>query len=77
MPRANRYYSTGHSWHITQRCYKKFPLTFSYKHNRIHCLITQSQIHDGLTTLNYTIKSSHMQFLMIGKKLNYIPRAGI
>ena len=74
MPRANRYYSQGNIWHITQRCHKKeFLLKFSKDRTRLRHWIFEAKKRYGLSVLNYTITSNHIHLLIVDQGKNEIP----
>ncbi len=65
MPRANRYFLSGHVWHLTHRCHKKeFLLKFaSDRKNWIHWLF-EARKRYGLQVLNYIVTSNHIHVLV-------------
>ena len=65
MPRANRYYISGHAWHLTHRCHKReYLLKFARDRQVwIHWLFEAKKRY-GLTILNYTVTSNHIHLLV-------------
>jgi len=74
MPRANRYYTAGHVWHITHRCHQKhFLLKFAKDRRRwVHWLF-QANKRYGLSVLNYVVTSNHIHLLVFDTGNNEIP----
>lgn len=65
MPRANRYFLSGHVWHITHRCHKQeFLLKFA--HDRRHYLhwLFEARKRFGLCVLDYMVTSNHVHLLV-------------
>ncbi len=64
MPRANRYFSPDHIWHITQRCHKKeFLLKFKRDRDRWLHWLFEAKKRFGLNVLNYVVTSNHIHLL--------------
>lgn len=77
MPRANRYFLSGHVWHITHGCHKKeFLLKFGRDRKTwIHWLF-ESRYRYGIEVLNYTVTSNHIHLLVYGSgNREIIPRS--
>jgi putative transposase len=77
MPRANRYFISGHVWHITHRCHKKeFLLKFAWDRKTwIHWLF-ESRKRYGIEVLNYAVTSNHIHMLVYGSvNREIIPRS--
>ena len=65
MPRANRYYLSGHVWHITQRCHKQeFLLRFAKDRRAWVYWLYQARRRYGLCVLNYVVTSNHIHLLV-------------
>ena len=65
MPRANRYFLSGHVWHITHRCHKKeFLLKFARDRQRWRYWLYQARKRFGLCVLNYIVTSNHIHLLV-------------
>ncbi len=65
MPRASRYYHTGHVWHITHRCHKQdFLLKFAkYRQCWLQWLFEAKKRY-GLCVLDYIVTSNHIHLLV-------------
>ncbi len=79
MPRANRYFLPGKTWHITQRCHKKeFLLKFARDRDRWIYWLFKARQNYGLCVLNYMVTSNHIHLLVKDEKdghRNRIPDA--
>jgi putative transposase len=65
MPRANRYFLSGHIWHLTQRCHNRdFLLRFAADRRRWRYWLLHSRLRYGLCVLNYTVTSNHIHLLV-------------
>lgn len=65
MPRANRYFSPGHVWHITHRCHQKqFLLKFGKDRQRWRYWLYEAKKRYGLSVLNYVVTSNHIHLLV-------------
>lgn len=65
MPRANRYFSPGHVWHITHRCHQKeFLLKFGKDRQRWRYWLFEAKKRYGLSVLNYVVTSNHIHLLV-------------
>jgi putative transposase len=65
MPRANRYFSPNHIWHITHRCHKKeFLLKFAKDRQRWRYWLFEAKKRYGLCVLNYIVTSNHVHLLV-------------
>jgi putative transposase len=65
MPRANRHYIPGHTWHITHRCHKKeFLLKFSKDRQGWLDWLFEAKKRYGIVILNYMATSNHIHLLI-------------
>ena len=65
MPRANRYFLSGHVWHITHRCHKQqFLLKFAKDRRAWVYWLYQARRRYGLCVLNYVVTSNHIHLLV-------------
>jgi putative transposase len=65
MPRANRYFLSGHVWHITHRCHKQqFLLKFVKDRRAWMYWLYQARRRYGLCVLNYVVTSNHVHLLV-------------
>jgi len=65
MPRANRYFHSGHVWHITHRCHKQqFLLKFAKDRRAWVYWLYQARRRYGLCVLNYVVTSNHIHLLV-------------
>ena len=68
MPRANRYFLSGHVWHITHRCHKKeFLLKFARDRDRWRYWLFEPRKRYGLCVLDYIITSNHIHLLVLDR----------
>ena len=66
MPRANRYFIPGYTWHITHRCHKQeFLLKFIRDRRKWISWLYEAKKRFGLAVLNYTVTSNHIHLLGI------------
>lgn len=65
MPRANRYYTSGHIWHITHRCHKR---DFLLKFEKVRKLwikwLFEAKMRYKVSVLNYIVTSNHIHLLV-------------
>lgn len=67
MPRANRCFLPGYTWHITHRCHKKeYLLKFAYTRQRYTYWLLQASRRFDVEILNYTITSNHVHLIVRG-----------
>jgi putative transposase len=67
MPRANRYFHSGHVWHITHRCHQKeFFLKFAKDRKRWVEWHYEAKKRFGLSVLNYVVTSNHIHLKSAG-----------
>lgn len=65
MPRANRYYTPGHIWHITHRCHKReLLLKFSKDRKLWVKWLFEAKKRYGISVLNYIVTSNHIHLLV-------------
>ncbi|MBN1601455.1 MAG: transposase [Chitinispirillaceae bacterium] len=66
MPRANRYFLPGYTYHLTHRCHnREFLLKFELEKKRwIHWLF-EAKKRFGLKILNYCVTSNHIHLLVV------------
>lgn len=65
MPRANRYFSPGHIWHVTHRCHKQeFLLKFARDRRRWLHWLFEAKKRFSLCVLNYMVTSNHIHLLV-------------
>ncbi len=65
MPRANRYFIPGHTWHITHRCHKKeFLFKFSKDRKKWIEWLFEAKKRYKLKILNYMVTSNHIHLLV-------------
>lgn len=65
MPRANRYYTPGHIWHITHRCHKRdFLLKFAKDRKLWIKWLFEAKKRYGISVLNYIVTSNHIHLLV-------------
>jgi putative transposase len=77
MPRANRHYIPGLTWHITHRCHKKeYLLKFPRDRKKWLSWLFQAKKKYGLNILNYALTSNHIHLLTFDDgKNNAIPKS--
>jgi len=76
MPRANRYFIPGYTWHITHRCHKQeFLLKFIRDRRKWISWLYEAKKRFGLVVLNYTVTSNHIHLLVRDTGENVIPRS--
>jgi putative transposase len=69
MPRANRHFLPGFSWHITQRCHKReFLLKFLRDRKRWLYWLYQAKKRYGICVLEYNLTHNHIHLLALNKK---------
>lgn len=65
MPRANRYYTPGHIWHITHRCHKRdFLLKFEKDRKLWIKWLFEAKKRYKVSVLNYIVTSNHVHLLI-------------
>ncbi len=65
MPRANRYYTPGHIWHITHRCHNRdFLLKFAKDRELWVKWLFEAKKRYGIPVLNYIVTSNHIHLLV-------------
>ena len=65
MPRAHRYFLSGHVWHITHRCHQKeFLLKFARDRQRWLHWLFEAKKRYGLCVLDYVVTSNHIHLLV-------------
>ena len=65
MPRANRYFLPGYTWHITHRCHKQeFLFKFSKDRKRWINWLFEAKNRFNLKVLNYMVTSNHIHLLV-------------
>ena len=65
MPRANRYYTPGHIWHITHRCHKRdFLLKFARDRKLWIKWLFEAKKRYKISVLNYIVTSNHIHLLV-------------
>ena len=76
MPRANRYYVPGYTWHLTHRCHKKeFLLKFDRDRERYLWWLFEARKRYHLCILNYVVTSNHVHILVVDTGDNAIPKS--
>jgi REP element-mobilizing transposase RayT len=76
MPRANRYYVPGYTWHLTHRCHKKeFLLKFDRDRARYLWWLFEAKKRFHLCILNYVVTSNHVHILVVDTGDNAIPKS--
>ena len=76
MPRANRYFIPGYTWHITHRCHKQeFLLKFIRDRRKWISWLYEAKKRFGLVVLNYTVTSNHIHLLVLDTGEDVIPRS--
>lgn len=76
MPRANRYFLSGHVWHITHRCHKQqFLLKFMKDRRAWMYWLYQARRRYGLCVLNYVVTSNHIHLLVKDRGRGEIARS--
>jgi len=67
MPRANRYFTPNHVWHITHRSHKKkFLLKFARDRRRWRHWLFEARKRYNLCDLNDIVTSNHIHLLVRG-----------
>ena len=65
MPRANRYYLPGHSYHLTHRCHdQEFLLRFGIDRNVYRQMLWESLQGSSAWLLSYCITGNHVHLLV-------------
>jgi len=65
MPRANRYFLTGHAWHLTHRCHgRDFLLKFVRDRRCWTMWLFEARKRYGVTVLNYVVTCNHVHLLV-------------
>jgi putative transposase len=60
MPRANRYWLSGHVWHLTHRCHsRQFLLRFGRDRRLWTRWLYEARVRHGLCVLDYVVTSNH------------------
>lgn len=76
MPRANRHYLPGYTWHITHRCHKReFLLKFAKDKQRWLNWLFEAKKRFGLCILNYIVTSNHIHLLVFDSKEDVIAKS--
>ena len=76
MPRANRYFIPGYTWHITHRCHKQeFLLKFVRDRKKWISWLYEAKKRFGLAVLNYTVTSNHIHLLVRDTGKDVIPQS--
>ena len=76
MPRANRYFLSGHVWHVTHRCHKRqFLLKFAKDRRAWVYWLYQARRRYDLCVLNYVVTSNHIHVLVKDKGRGEIARS--
>jgi len=76
MPRANRYFIPGYTWHITHRCHKQeFLLKFARDRKKWISWLYEAKKRFGLVVLNYTVTSNHIHLLVKDTEKAVIPQS--
>jgi len=74
MPRANRTFTSGYVWHITERCHdRKFLLRFLKDRQRWRAWLFEARKRFGLCVLNYIATSNHVHLLVRDQGRDEIP----
>jgi REP element-mobilizing transposase RayT len=68
MPRANRFFLSGHVWHITHRCHQR-EFLFKFSRDRTIYLrwLFEARKRFGVCVLNYVVTSNHVHLLVRDK----------
>jgi len=76
MPRANRYFIPGHTWHITHRCHKQeFLLKFVRDRKKWISWLYEAKKRFGLVVFNYTVTCNHIHLLVRDTGEEVIPKS--
>ena len=76
MPRANRYFIPGYTWHITHRCHKQeFLLKFMRDRKKWISWLYEAKKRFGLVVFNYTVTSNHIHLLVRDTGEEVIPKS--
>ena len=76
MPRANRYFIPGYTWHITHRCHKQeFLLKFIRDRKKWIAWLFEAKKRFGLVVLNYTVTSNRIHLLVRDTGKDVIPKS--
>ena len=76
MPRANRYFTPNHVWHITHRCHKKeFLFKFARDRRRWRYWLFEARKRYNLCVLNYIVTSNHIHLLVKDRGNGEIPKS--
>ena len=67
MPRANRHFLPGYTWHITHRCHKQeFFFKFKKYRERWIYWLFESKKRYGLSVMNFMVTCNHIHLLVEG-----------
>lgn len=76
MPRANRYFIPGYTWHITHRCHKQeFLLKFVRDRKKWISWLYEAKKRFGLMVFNFTVTSNHIHLLVRDTGEDVIPKS--
>ena len=76
MPRANRYFVPGYTWHVTHRCHKQeFLLKFLRDRKLWIAWLFEAKKRFGLTVFNYIVTSNHIHLLLDDPGGDAIPKS--
>ncbi len=79
MPRANRYFLPGYTWHITHRCHKQeFLFKFARDRKRWIEWLFEAKKRYKLIVLNYMVTSNHIHLMVTddpNSKRDVIPKS--
>lgn len=74
MPRANRIFLPGHTWHITERCHEqRFLLRASGDRRRWRWWLSEAKRRYRLCVLNYIVTRNHIHLLVRDRGQDEIP----
>jgi putative transposase len=65
MPRANRYWLSGHVWHLTHRCHRRqFLLRFARDRRLWTKWLYEVRVRNDLCVLDYAVTSNHVHLVV-------------
>lgn len=74
MPRSNRYFTSGRTFHITHRCHdRKFLLRFAKDRDAYQEMLRQKLREYPVSLFNYCLTSNHVHLLLHADTMDAVP----
>jgi putative transposase len=77
MPCANRYWLSGHVWHLTHRCHRRqFLLRFGRDRRLWTRWLCEARVRHELCVLDYVVTSNHVHLVVRDRHAQTVRKEG-